>query len=117
MSVSRQQAETSWRAAPDSARAADAPRKRVATLVLVALAAAHSHAPVELLDELRRCGAVVYVTHGVGGCLRAATAARPSMIYLDPHVPRRLLRLLQAHPVSAPARIRWLPTQPKQSVR
>jgi DNA-binding response OmpR family regulator len=57
--------------------------------------------------QLRREGNVVYVTHSADGCLRVATSVGPDVILLDPRLPdpRRLERLLKAHPISAGARI------------
>jgi len=60
-------------------------------------------------DRWRRHGAVVMRAHDAAGCLRVATAVSPDRIVLDRRVPRRLVRLLEAHPVSAAARIEWLP--------
>jgi hypothetical protein len=57
----------------------------------------------------RKRGAVVMRAHDPGGCLRIATAVSPDRIVLDRRVPHRLVRLLEAHPISAAARIEWLP--------
>ena len=60
-----------------------------------------------LADRLRQAGLVVYVTHDVHGCLRVATSVAPDVIVLDPRLPRRLARLLRAHPASGGALLRW----------
>jgi hypothetical protein len=54
-------------------------------------------------------GAVVMHTRDNGGCLRVATAVGPDIIVVDNTASSRLLKLLAAHPVSARARIQWLP--------
>ncbi|MBV9581986.1 MAG: hypothetical protein JO057_25680 [Chloroflexi bacterium] len=59
-------------------------------------------------DRWRGRGAVVMHAHDAGGCLRVATSVGPDLIVLDRRTPRRLVRLLRAHPVSAGARISWL---------
>jgi CheY-like chemotaxis protein len=60
-----------------------------------------------LADRLRRDGMVVYVTHDMHGCLRVATSIAPDLIVLDPRLPRRLVRLLRAHPASSGSLLRW----------
>ncbi len=55
--------------------------------------------------QLRHDGSTVYPTHSAGGCLRVATSVSPDVILLDAKFPKRLERLLKAHPVSAHARI------------
>ena len=75
-------------------------------LVVIAIG---SKAVAELAEsvasQLRREGNVVYITHGVEGCLRVATSATADVVLLDPALPNRLERLLKAHPTSAGARI------------
>ena len=56
--------------------------------------------PCDLVDRLRCAGAVVYVTHGWEGCVRAAASLVPTAIYLDPGLTRRVLPYLRAHPNS-----------------
>jgi|SRR5579872_6100660 len=56
-------------------------------------------------SQLRREGNVVYVTHSAEGCLRVATSVGPDVILLDAGFPRRIERLLRAHPRSAAAQI------------
>jgi hypothetical protein len=63
-------------------------------------------------ERWRRRGALVMRAHDAGGCLRVATSVGPDRVVLDRRVPRRLVRLLEAHPVSASAQIEWLPGVP-----
>jgi hypothetical protein len=65
--------------------------------------------------RLQHDGAVVYPTHSVNGCLRVATSVAPDIVLLDPRLPRRLERLLHAHPVSAHARVLHLAEAPNQA--
>ncbi|MBV9597413.1 MAG: hypothetical protein JOZ87_11145 [Chloroflexi bacterium] len=60
-------------------------------------------------ERWRRRGAVVMRARDAGGCLRMATSVGPDLIVLDRRLRGRLVRLLRAHPVSARARIDWLP--------
>jgi hypothetical protein len=69
-------------------------------LVLVCLARRDQRAPSEFLQQLQCAGAIVYVTHGWQGCVRAATALVPTAIYLDPRLTRRVMPYLRAHPNS-----------------
>ena len=73
------------------------------SVAIVALADAERLPPADLVDRLRTAGATVYVTHGLGGCLRAATSFGPRVIFVDPALPDRLVRLLRGHPRSSPA--------------
>jgi hypothetical protein len=61
--------------------------------------------PSGLMQQLQGVGAVIYVTHGWEGCLRAATSLVPTTIYLDPRLTRRVMPYLRAHPNSAWATI------------
>jgi hypothetical protein len=75
---------------------------------LVIIACASSSALVErVASQLRLEGNVVYITHGVDGCLRVATSVLADMVLLDPELPNRgrLEKLLKAHPSSAGAQI------------
>jgi hypothetical protein len=74
-------------------------------LVLVCLARRNQGLPSGLMQQLQGVGAVVYVTHGWEGCLRAATSLVPTTIYLDPRLTRRVMPYLRAHPNSAWATI------------
>jgi hypothetical protein len=74
-------------------------------LVLVCLARRNQCLPSDLLQQLQGVGAVVYVTHGWEGCLRAATSLVPTTIYLDPRLTRRVMPYLRAHPNSTWATI------------
>jgi hypothetical protein len=80
-------------------------RKR-SIVVVLGLDQAQTEAEAE---RWRRRGALVMRTHDAGGCLRVATAVGPDRVVLDRRVPRRLVRLLEAHPVSSTAEIEWLP--------
>ncbi len=74
-------------------------------LVLVCLARPDQSTPAALMRQLECVGAVVYVTHGWEGCVRAATVLVPTAIYLDPKLTRRVLPYLRAHPNSTWATI------------
>jgi hypothetical protein len=70
-----------------------------ATLVIVALASSADRPPSELVDSLRATGAIVYVTHGSSGCLRAMASVQPRAVYLDPRLPKRMVHMLRTLPV------------------
>lgn len=72
---------------------------------LIVVASASGATADHLAARLRRDGARVYATHSAGGCLRVATSLAPDLVLLDPALPRRLERLLRAHPMSARARV------------
>ena len=72
-------------------------------IVLVASAQPERFDPI--VDRLRQTGVNAYAAHSAHGCLRVATAIGPDLILLDASLPRRLERLLKAHPVSRHARI------------
>jgi hypothetical protein len=74
-------------------------------MVLVCLVRPDQGTPADLMQRLHRVGALVYVTHGWEGCIRVATALVPTVIYLDPHLTRRVLPYLRAHPNSTWATI------------
>jgi DNA-binding response OmpR family regulator len=79
------------------------PRRKVPLIVLASASAAIAE---DVAARLRRDGSVVYVTHSAEGALRVATAVGPDVVLLDPALrTRRIEQLLQAHPVSARARI------------
>jgi DNA-binding response OmpR family regulator len=59
----------------------------------------------EIVARLRRAGVAAYAAHSSGGCLRVATSIGPDLVLLDPSLPKRVERLLRAHPTSAKARI------------
>jgi hypothetical protein len=69
-------------------------------LVLLCLAKPSQGTPFDLVHQLQHAGAVVYVTHGWQGCIRAATSLIPTAIYLDPRLTRRVMPYLRAHPNS-----------------
>ncbi len=75
-------------------------------LVVLAMAERGDAPPLAILEELRAESATVYATYGMGGCLRAATSLGPDVIYLDPSLPPRVSRLLQAHPRTRQASLR-----------
>ena len=83
------------------------PTRRKRPLVLVRAAAPAAAACI--VNFWREQGAVVVRAHDDGGCLRVAAAVGPDIIILDKTASSRLLKLLAAHPVSARARIQWLP--------
>jgi DNA-binding response OmpR family regulator len=72
---------------------------------LIVIASNSTAMAEEVAARLRRAGNVVYVTHSAEGCLRVATSVEPDVVLLDPRLPRRLERLLHAHPSSARAQI------------
>jgi DNA-binding response OmpR family regulator len=72
---------------------------------LVVIASAADSMADQLATRLRRGGAVVYVTHSAGGCLRVATSVGPDLVLLDPAMPKRLEKLLRAHPTSSRAQV------------
>jgi hypothetical protein len=72
-------------------------------LIVIALLERDAPEPTYFTTQLRTSGATVCVTHGSDGCLRVATAAGPTIIYLDPRLPKRLAKLLHAHPSTARA--------------
>jgi hypothetical protein len=56
---------------------------------------------------LRREGMALAIAVGDRACLRVAAAVDPDIILLDPRLPRALLSLLRAHPLSKHADISW----------
>jgi len=87
---------------------------------LVIIACASSSALVErVASQLRLEGNVVYITHGVDGCLRVATSVQADVVLLDPQLPHRgrLEKLLKAHPSSAGAQILHLSENMRPSYR
>jgi hypothetical protein len=56
---------------------------------------------------LRAEGVGLAMALGDRSCLRMATALYPDIILLDPRLPRTLLTLLHAHPLSKRAYISW----------
>jgi hypothetical protein len=58
-----------------------------------------------LATRLRQEGMVVAVALGERSCLRVAAAVNPDIILLDPRLPRALVSLLRAHPLSKQAHI------------
>ena len=76
-------------------------------LVVVVLALDQERAQDES-ERWRSRGAVVVQASDAGGCLRVATSVRPHVIVLDRGVPKRLVQVLKAHPVSARADIQWM---------
>ena len=60
-----------------------------------------------LARVMRQEGMGVAGALGDRACLRVATALSPDIILLDPRLPRSLLSLLRAHPLSNCAHIAW----------
>jgi DNA-binding response OmpR family regulator len=56
---------------------------------------------------MRREGMAIAGALGDRACLRVAAALSPDIILLDPRLPRTLLSLLRAHPLSKTAQISW----------
>ncbi len=92
------------------------PTRKVPVIVVASTSATLGE---DVAARLRRNGSVVYVTHSAHGCLRVATSIGPDVVLLDPALPSRLMRLLQAHPTSARARILHLTAEtfPRQTTR
>ena len=78
---------------------------RQVPLVLLAVSEPGACQPFAAL--MRSEGVSVAVAHGDQACLRMATALYPDVILLDPRLPRALLSLLRAHPLSKHAQISW----------
>jgi hypothetical protein len=85
---------------------ANHPTRRKQLLVLIM--AADPTLAAGLAEFWHGRGAVVLQARDEGGCLRVATAVGPDVIALDRYAPRRLLRLIRAHPVSGRAEIEWV---------
>lgn len=85
---------------------ANYPSRRKQLLVLIM--AADPMMAARLAELWHGRGAVVLKARDEGGCLRVATAVGPDVITLDRYAPRRLLRLIRAHPVSGRAQIEWV---------
>src|SRR5918911_2583591 len=79
------------------------PDQRQVPVILVASARAET--ADEVARRLRREGVVVLAAHSLEGCLRVATSVGPDTILLDAGLPRRLEKLLRAHPMSARAQL------------
>lgn len=80
-------------------------RQREVPLVLVA--GTEPVALQSLARLMKREGMGVAGALGDRACLRVAAALSPDMILLDPRLPRTLLNLLRAHPLSKSAYIGW----------
>jgi hypothetical protein len=80
-----------------------APEPRRAPVIVVA--SARGRTADEVASRLRGNGAIAVATHSAKGCLRVATSIGPDIVLLDSDLPRRLEKLLQAHPVSARAQL------------
>ena len=72
---------------------------------LIVIGSAHTALAESAAAQLRREGNVVYVTHSAEGCLRVATSVAPDVVLLDADFPRRIERLLKAHPMSGRAQV------------
>lgn len=82
-----------------------AARRRIIPLVLLGVTDPDALEPVATL--LRQEGMALAFAVGDRACLRVAAAVSPDIILLDPCLPRTLLSLLRAHPLSKCADIRW----------
>ncbi len=74
---------------------------------LVLLGVTETAAVESLAAVLRREGMALAFAVGERACLRVAAAVHPDIILLDPRLPRALLSLLRAHPLSKHAQISW----------
>jgi hypothetical protein len=83
------------------------PRKTKREVPLVLLGGTDPVALQALARLLRQEGMGVAGALGDRACLRVATALGPDIILLDPRLPRALLNLLRAHPLSKSAHISW----------
>jgi hypothetical protein len=72
---------------------------------LVLLGATDRAAFEPLATLIREEGMGLAFAVGDRGCLRVAAAVHPDIILLDPRLPRALLSLLRAHPLSKYAHI------------
>jgi hypothetical protein len=72
---------------------------------IVLVAGVHPEPVDAIVGRLRQAGVNAYAVHSTNGCLRVATAVGPDLILLDASLPRRVERLLKAHPISSRARI------------
>ena len=72
---------------------------------IVLVAGAYPKRVDAIVGRLRQTGVNAYAAHSTNGCLRVATSVGPDLILLDASLPRRVERLLKAHPVSSSARI------------
>lgn len=86
--------------------AAKHPSRRKQALVLIM--AADPTLAAQIAEFWHGRGAIVLQARDEAGCLRVATAVGPDVITLDRSTPRRLLRLIRAHPVSGRAQIEWV---------
>src|SRR5215204_4953974 len=75
------------------------------TIPLLVIGVASREASEPLATVMREEGAFVLVTEGERACLRVATAVGPDVVLLDPRLPRTLLSMLRAHPMSRRAQI------------
>jgi DNA-binding response OmpR family regulator len=72
---------------------------------VIVVASVHGRTADEVASRLRRDGAIAVAAHSAQGCLRVATSIGPDIVVLDSDLPRRLEKLLRAHPVSARAQV------------
>ena len=75
------------------------------TIPLLVIGVASREASEPLATVMREEGAFVLITEGERACLRVATSVGPDVVLLDPRLPRTLLSLLRAHPMSRRAQI------------
>jgi hypothetical protein len=94
-----------WGADPADAVTLDVVTTTSREVPLVILGVVERHTAEPLATLLRQEGMVVAVAVGERGCLRVATAVDPDVILIDPRLPRALVSLLRAHPLSRHAHI------------
>jgi hypothetical protein len=82
-------------------------RKRSREVPLVLLGGIDPAALRRLARVMHQEGMGVAGALGDRACLRVAAALSPDIILLDPRLPRALLNLLRAHPLSKSAHISW----------
>lgn len=78
---------------------------RATPLVLLGVTEYASAEPIAML--LKREGMGLAFALGERACVRVAAAVSPDIILLDPRLPRPLLNLLRAHPLSKDAQVSW----------
>jgi DNA-binding response OmpR family regulator len=83
------------------------PRKPNREVPLVLLGGTDPLALQSLARVMRQEGMGVAGALGDRACLRVAAALHPDIILLDPRLPRALLNMLRAHPLSKSAHIAW----------
>ena len=88
-----------------SANSRDAGPNRTVPFALLGVIDASAAKPLAVLLQAEGVGLATAIGHRA--TLRMATALYPDIILLDPRLPRALLSLLRAHPLSKRAYISW----------